>query len=643
MQSISSFPGGPLAACPPPDLEYGRPTLFYGVVYRVIVELLGFPTPTSRRTSMLVRVLALGAILASNSLAQDTGSGHRESGKDIRQALPGTHRTSPPANPSIGGFAPVQVNVNASGNNIVGDAGNEPSLAIDPNDPNRIVIGWRQFDTTSSSFRQAGWGWSHDNGRRWAFPGRIEAGLFRSDPVLDVTAEGMFWYCSLQGDFSVQFFPSPASGISWDSGFDAFGGDKQWIAIDRTSGIGHGNMYMAWSIAAGCCGSRVFTRSVDGGATWMNPIDIPETPVWGTLALDADGRLFISGVEGDNFDPGNIVVIRSSDARIPAGTPSFDQVTFVDLGGRIEVGEGPNPGGLLGQVWIAADTSGGPAHGNLYLAASVNPPGGDPLDVHFSRSTDGGLTWSPFVRINDDIGNAWQWFGTMSVAPSGRIDVIWNDTRNDPGGFLSEVHYSSSADGGLTWSTNQAITPAFNPFLGYPQQSKIGDYYDMISDDVGASLAFSATFNGEQDVWFLRLGEADCNGNGVPDSSDIALGNSTDGDQNGIPDECETLLMLDITPGPAGNVNSLHTTRTTPGEDVYFFVGTLPGTLPIGACPGLNLDMLDPRLLGVFGGGPRGRITLGGFIDGSFSGLTFLFQAIELSTCHVSNLVTHTF
>ena len=38
------------------------------------------------------------------------------------------------------------------------------------------------------------------------------------------------------------------------------------------------------------------------------------------------------------------------------------------------------------------------------------------------------------VGVNDDpTGNgAWQWFGTMSVAPDGRIDAIWNDTRNDP-------------------------------------------------------------------------------------------------------------------------------------------------------------------------------------------------------------------
>jgi hypothetical protein len=47
-----------------------------------------------------------------------------------------------------------QVNVNAQGQNIPGDAANEPSICIDPTHPNLMAIGWRQFDTTNSNFRQ---------------------------------------------------------------------------------------------------------------------------------------------------------------------------------------------------------------------------------------------------------------------------------------------------------------------------------------------------------------------------------------------------------------------------------------------------------------------------------------------------------
>src|SRR5438874_2336794 len=43
----------------------------------------------------------------------------------------------------------TQVNTNAQGMNMLGDAANEPSIAVDPTAPNRIAIGWRQFDTVT--------------------------------------------------------------------------------------------------------------------------------------------------------------------------------------------------------------------------------------------------------------------------------------------------------------------------------------------------------------------------------------------------------------------------------------------------------------------------------------------------------------
>ncbi len=61
----------------------------------------------------------------------------------------------------------------------------------------------------------------------------------------------------------------------------------------------------------------------------------------------------------------------------------------------------------------------------------------------------------------------------------------------------------------------------------------------MVSDQVGANLAYAATFNSEQDVYFLRIGEYDCNDNGIADSDDILDQTSGDCNDNGIPDECE--------------------------------------------------------------------------------------------------------
>jgi hypothetical protein len=124
----------------------------------------------------------------------------------------------------------------------------------------------------------------------------------------------------------------------------------------------------------------------------------------------------------------------------------------------------------------------------------------------FSRSTDRGQTWNIPIRINDDstTQNAFHWFGTLSVAPNGRVDACWNDTRHSPDGSLSELYYSWSVDGGLTWAPNRPLSPAFNHSLGYPQQEKIGDYNGMVSLNEGACIAYTATFNGEQDIYFVR-------------------------------------------------------------------------------------------------------------------------------------------
>jgi hypothetical protein len=433
-----------------------------------------------------------------------TPPGHLEK-LDMPPGRPASERgrTSPPGRVSRDGYVSVQVNTDEFGNNIVGDAANEPSIAVDPTDPRNIVIGWRQFDTIESNFRQAGWAYSHDGGRSWTFPGVIDPGVFRSDPVLDVDADGVFYYNSLTTDgfdYWCRVFRSFDAGMTWDEGTYAYGGDKQWMAIDRTDGIGRGNIYANWNFIFSTCNGDM-TISYDAGDSFEPCINVPTAPRWGTVIVGPEGEVYIAG---ESF-----VVIKSSTLQDPNENPAWDFNVDVNLGGFVQFSAGPNPGGLLGQAWIDVDRSGGPQHGWVYLLCSVDPPGSDPMDVMFSRSTDGGLTWSAPVRVNDDIGTtAWQWFGTMSVAPNGRIDAIWNDTRHDPGGYDSELYYSFSEDGGVTWSENVALTPAFDPHVGWPQQDKIGDYYHMRSDDHGADLAYSATFNGEQDVYYLRIGDA---------------------------------------------------------------------------------------------------------------------------------------
>jgi len=87
-------------------------------------------------------------------------------------------------------------------------------------------------------------------------------------------------------------------------------------------------------------------------------------PVWGTLAVGPDGSLYIAGT--DIEDQSVFYVAKSTNAKNPGAMPSFDFVIQVDLGGTLSPllgGATPNPGGLLGQVWIAVDPSSGPTRG----------------------------------------------------------------------------------------------------------------------------------------------------------------------------------------------------------------------------------------------------------------------------------------
>jgi len=449
------------------------------------------------------------------------------------------------------GHLSVQVNVNDDGRNTRGDAANEPSIAVDPTAPNRMVIGWRQFDSVSSNHREAGVAWSNDGGRTWNNPGSLNDGIFRSDPVLACDADGHFFYNSLSifSDdlLQAEFFDSSDGGQSWAGPEEAFGGDKVWVTIDRTDGVGRGNIYQSWSTAANQWGNRVFSRSTDGGRTFSDPQALVPPPIWGTLAVGRQGELYLAGNAGFTF---NVFVLwRSLDAEDPnVAEPSFE-FFFVDLGGRQGTGGSsvaPNPAGLLGQVWLAVDISDGPNSDTLYMLSSVDPPGEDPQDVHFIRSTDGGRTWSQPIRVNTDDRNAWQWFGTMSVAPNGRIDVVWIESLANTEPNIGEIYSTFSSDGGLTWSDAVVVTPAFDSHRGFPQQNKMGDYFHMRSDLVGADLAYAATFNDEQDVFFLRIGDRDCDGNGIGDTEDLRVGELSDCDNNEIPDLCEVAARPEL-------------------------------------------------------------------------------------------------
>lgn len=432
----------------------------------------------------------------------------------------------------------VQVNVNAAGHNLPGDAANEPTLAISPVNPNVMVIGWRQFDTITSDKRFAGYAYTRDGGQIWINGGRLAAppghppDSGQTDPVLAVDADGVFYYWSEVFEPLTPtrhfLYRSFNGGVSWTTPVlvedPPVAGDKEWLVIDRTGGVGNGLLYGGWTTFSPVA-ATVFTRSIDGGETFSPPVriaDLAGSQFMLHFAIGPEGELYAAW---RHYPSNSIFLTKSTNAQVPGATPTFDALGPGGVNGldvRIDAGNDPgfiplNPVGFH-QVWLGVDRSSGPRRGWVYCLWADRRY--DVSDILFARSRTGGLTWETGIRVNDDqfFNGVYQWMPAMDVAPNGRIDAVWYDTRyGSASPPRSALYYSASLDGGQRWSHNRRLTDAFDTTVGFPVQSKIGDYIQIVSQNETVNIAYAATHNGEQDIWFLRIrpfliGDLNCDG-----------------------------------------------------------------------------------------------------------------------------------
>ncbi len=191
------------------------------------------------------------------------------------------------------------------------------------------------------------------------------------------------------------------------------GADYPWIVVDK----------------AGTVHTAFFTRGVgqpaaDPTQTRINGRAQP-TPIVHARSTD-HGKTWVR----QNLDPGNQRIYR---------TPAL--ATDLNTGAIYSVWHGyPDP-----------------------MNFTANSQGKDRTDIYFRASLDGGKTWGDRIVINDDPQSGVNHESPgISVAPNGRIDVAWYDYRFTPRAVgnagLQDVFYSSSSDGGKTFTKNVRIT-----------------------------------------------------------------------------------------------------------------------------------------------------------------------------------------
>lgn len=229
--------------------------------------------------------------------------------------------------------------------------------------------------------------------------------------------------------------------------------------------------------------------STDGGESFNPPVNLNdfvdlEQDILGEsyplLMSTSFGRPFMTSHDG--------VVLAVSDSRTPRGdgpdTDSYNAMPYLiarstDQGETWSVTKLSPPvftgaGAQTGMGW----TPEGGEQGTFVVAYAATPESAATsgiADIVMQRSTDQGQTWSEPLAIDDDKpgDNSTSFYPQMGIAPSGRIDVVWQDNRG-LSDFLFDVRYTYSTDGGLTWAQNvQANDQPVNFKLGVSLNSDV--------------------------------------------------------------------------------------------------------------------------------------------------------------------------
>jgi hypothetical protein len=242
--------------------------------------------------------------------------------------------------------------------------------------------------------------------------------------------------------------------------------------------------------------NSMIATSTDGGATFSAPVNLNNFA--STSFTDKTGNSTKVTYSTPHVAAGNGTVWAVSSGSLPRsvqGAPA--QPLFVGTStdhGKTFTMNPVSPAGAAEPI-IQWSPQGGPQGtvSLVYQYKAGQTQGSS--DIYFQRSTDAGKTWSQPARLNDDNpdNQTYHLLPNMSVAPNGRIDVVWYDFRNAQS-FADDVYYTYSTDNGATWAPNARATDQIvNRNIGINNNSDVRQPPGVGSSNQDAVIGWSDT------------------------------------------------------------------------------------------------------------------------------------------------------
>jgi hypothetical protein len=381
------------------------------------------------------------------------------------------------------------------------DPREESDIRVNTNNLNQIICASTKLGGAQPM------SYSIDGGVTWSQASLTEVtgDARQGDPTIDWTSDGTAWTVTIgidtASDLVCRTFKSVDQGATWS--FDSTVAttqtamDRQALWIDHGAASPHkDNMYLIWHNGAPCF---VSVRAGPGGA-WSAPLQISGAETTGTaigsdIKTNAKGEVFAFWPDTVSQ---NLFVAKSIDGGGSFAKPVSIAVT--NTGGFINV---PAQNGRSCLIYLSGGAFLTPTNSYVYAIwhdlaggagcnSAANAPGGSVTStcktrIFFSRSTDGGVTWSTPVKINDQPTQAGQnpndqFFARLAVDQvSGVLVVVYYDTINDPGRLKTNLWMQASTDHGATWSGAAQVANAQTDetVAGAQANFQYGDYIGL--------------------------------------------------------------------------------------------------------------------------------------------------------------------